>query len=172
MSLNIEDLRIIPIQEEYYEENLKLLNSVIKESDFLARKSAITLEETKQFFDTYLNNLSTLYLIALYKNIVIGHTSCIPRSEELLNHVANIGYLIHMDYRKKGVGSLLLEELLIKAKEKRRLRVLIAEVAKDNLPSIKLLKKFQFHQSGKIENGMLRMTGKYVDLLQFSKQLF
>ena len=58
MKFKKEDLKIKPITKKYYEENLTLLNSVIRESHFLARKKEISYEESEQFLDTYFNHPS------------------------------------------------------------------------------------------------------------------
>ncbi|MHA1804648.1 MAG: GNAT family N-acetyltransferase [Promethearchaeota archaeon] len=172
MVFNHESLKIIPITEKYYEENLNLLNSVIIESDFLARNTLLTFQDTMNFFKTILPLPGMLYLIALYHDTLIGHVSCIPRSEEKLSHVANIGYIVHANYRKKGVGSCLMEELIKRVKEKNVIKILMAEVAIENVASIKLLEKFQFKKSGQIVKGMLKKPGAFLDILLYAKYLF
>ncbi|MBD3255317.1 MAG: GNAT family N-acetyltransferase [Candidatus Lokiarchaeota archaeon] len=172
MDFNTENILIRPITEEYYQENLDLLNSIIMESHFLARKNKITLEESEDFFETYLSYPGTLYLIAIYNDKVVGHISCLPRFEELLNHIANIGYIVHKDFRKKGIASMLMKELISRTIKINRIKIFIAEVAKDNIASVKLLKKYSFRKCGKIKDGMSRDKDEYVDLLQFSKQFF
>jgi len=167
-----KELKIKPITKKYYEENLNLLNSVIRESHFLARKKEISYEESKQFLDTCLYHPNTIYLIALYKRKLIGHISSLPRLEDLLSHIVNIGYIVHSDYREKGVASSLMESLFTEARKKEKtIRILVAEVAADNIASISLLKKYGFKEFGCLSNGMLVENEEYVDLLSFSKYL-
>jgi len=66
MDFNIEDLEIKPITPTYYKENLELLNTVIKESHFLARINEISFQQSQEFMGYYLKFPNTIYLIALY----------------------------------------------------------------------------------------------------------
>ncbi|MFX0187185.1 MAG: GNAT family N-acetyltransferase [Candidatus Hodarchaeota archaeon] len=169
---NIEDLEIQPLTTKYYDENLDLLNSVIRESHFLAQKNEISNEESRQFIDTYFEHPNTIYLIALYKQKLIGHISSIPRSEGRLSHIVNIGYIVHSNFRKKGVASRLMENLIIEAKEKSTIKIMVAEVAADNIASINLLKKYDFNEFGCLFNGLMKKEEEFVDFLYFSKYLY
>ena len=168
---NKTDLEIKPPSPEYYDENLKLLNKTIKESHFLAQEKEVSYEEAQALIDTYLDHPSTVYLIVLYNDKLIGHMFCIPRFEDLLLHTVIVGYLVHSDYRKKGVGSLLMERLLLEIKKKDEIKILTAEIADDNIASQELLKKYGFKEFGRLTNGMIIKRKKYVDLLSFSKHL-
>ena len=167
----MKDLEIRTLTEKYYEENLKLLNETIKESHYLARDKEVSYEEGQSFIDTYFDHPSTVYLIAFYDGKLIGHMFCIPRLEDLLRHTVNIGYLVHTDYRKKCVGSILMEKLLNEVGKKGNIKILTAEVASDNFASQKLLMKYGFKKFGRLLNGLMTKSNKYVDLLSFSKHL-
>ena len=123
------------------------------------------------FLKTVLNYPNTIYLIALYQNEVIVHISAIPRFEDLLEHVLNIGYLVHRDFRGNHVGSKLMGRLIDEAKSQHRVKILVAEVAEDNLVSINLLKKFNFTEFGRLPSGMMNKDERFVDLLYYSYQL-
>ncbi|MFX1394259.1 MAG: GNAT family N-acetyltransferase [Promethearchaeota archaeon] len=169
--LNKKELEIKPLTKEYYDENLKFLNSVIRESHFLARRNEISHEESLQFIDTYFNHPNTIYLIALHKHKVIGHISSLPRLEDLLEHIVNIGYLVHPDYRKKGVASILMENLIFSAKRTDGIKIMVAEVAADNKGSINLLKKYGFKEFGRLIKAFKKIDENFVDLLYFSIHL-
>ena len=169
---NIEELEIQPLTTEYYDENLQLLNSVIRESHFLARKNEISDEESMQFIDTYFEHPNTIYLIALYKQILIGHISSLPRLEDRLSHIVNIGYIVHSNFRKNGVASMLMENLIIETKQKKNIKIMVAEVAADNIASINLLKKYSFNEFGRLFNGLMKKDEYFVDFLYFSKYLY
>jgi len=167
----MKNLEIIPLISKYYEQNLKLLNKTIKESHFLARTKDISYEEGQSFIDTYFENPSTIYLIALYDGKLIGHMFCIPRFEDLLSHTVIIGYLVHSDYRRKGIGSILMERLLGEIKNNGNIKILTAEVANDNIASQELLNKNGFKEFGRLLNGIMTKNDEYVDLVSFSKHL-
>jgi len=168
---NLKDLEITRLTEKYYEENLNLLNQTIKESHFLARDKEVSYEEGQAFIDTYIDHPSTVYLIALNNGKLIGHMFCIHRFEDLLRHTVIIGYLIHSDYRRKGIGSILMKQLLDKTKKIGNIEILTAEVASDNVASQKLLMKYGFKEFGRLLNGLMIKSNEYVDLISFSKHL-
>jgi RimJ/RimL family protein N-acetyltransferase len=168
---NKKDLEIKPISPEYYDENLELLNTTIKESHFLARDKDVSYEEGQAFIDTYLDHPNTIYLIALHNGKLIGHMFCIPRFEDLLLHTVIVGYLVHSDYRKQDIGSILMERLLNDVKKNGDIKILTAEVASDNVASQKLLMKYDFKEFGRLKNGLMIKSNEYVDLISFSKHL-
>jgi len=118
---------------------------------------------------TVLNYPNTVYLIALYRNEVIGHISAIPRFEDLLDHVLNIGYLVHRDFRGKKVRSSLMEYLITEVKNRKQIKIRTAEVAEDTIISINLLNKFK--DFGRLSNGMMKLGESFVDLLYYTKHL-
>ncbi|GAH39602.1 unnamed protein product [marine sediment metagenome] len=86
-------------------------------------------------------------------------------------HTVIIGYLVHSDYRLKGVGSILMERLLDEVRKIGNIKILTAEVAADNIASQKLLMKYDFKEFGRLLNGLMIKNNEYVDLLSFSKHL-
>lgn len=172
MNFKIENVKVQAITKEYFKENINLMNLVAKESHFLARTRDATHEDTTNFIRTYSKHSNTIYLIALYEQKLIGHIFSLPRLEDLLGHIVNIGYLVHPDYRKKGVCSILMERLIREAKRKENIKIMVAEVAADNIPSQKLLNRFDFKEFGKLSYGMMKNEIEFVDLLYFSKHLY
>ena len=61
-------------------------------------------------------------------------------------------------YRRKGVASELLRDLLIKAK-KNKIKKIFLEVSKNNFPAIKMYKKFGFYKTGNRKNYYKTITG-------------
>ncbi|TFG03148.1 MAG: GNAT family N-acetyltransferase [Promethearchaeota archaeon] len=171
MNFNLNQLKIKPLTPEYYDQNLELLNSGISENHFLARMNPVTKEESMGFVDHFSQFSNTIYLIATLKDKLVGHIFALPRIEELLSHIVNIGYLVHVDYRKIGVCSKLMDALIEEARRKRNIRIMIAEVAEDNEASINVLKKFGFTEFGKVRRGFMKKNEEFIDLLYFSKHL-
>ena len=171
MKFNLKLVKVKPLTLEYYKENLELLNNIIKESHYLARNKEISEEENQDFIDVFLDNQNATYLIALYNEKLIGNIASLPRFEDLLSHITSIGYIVHPDYRLKRVATLLIERLLEEIKKKGFIKILTAEVALDNIASIKLLKKFGFEEYGRIKNGLKVGTNNYIDLLSFSREI-
>ncbi len=154
MHFNIEDLEIKSITPLYYKQNLELLNTIIKESHYSARIKEISNDQSQEFMDYILNFLNSTYLIALYDEMIIGHIFALPQVEELIGHIVNIGYNVKSEYKDKGVGSMLMEHLIIEANKKGNVKIMIAEVVLDNRASKNLVKKYNFHLFGKISRAL------------------
>lgn len=171
MKFEKDKLEIKPLTPEFRKKNLKILNSVIKESHFLARRNEITKKENEQFIEYYTKLPNTIYLIALYKGKLIGNICALPRPEDLLSHIVAIGYLVDSKYRGNGVCSALMENLIAEAKNREGIKIMIAEVAADNVPSQNILKKYEFNELRRLKDGMMKKEkGEgFVDLLSFSK---
>jgi RimJ/RimL family protein N-acetyltransferase len=172
VNFNLEELRIEPLNPKYYNENLELMNSVILESHFLARINEVTKEESNGFIEHFFQLPNAIYLIAIYNNQLIGHIYAIPRVEELIRHIVYIGYLVKDSYRNKGICSRLIENLIEKAREKKEIKIMVAEVAEDNNASTGLLKKYGFEEFGRIKNGFMKKNKEFLDFLYFSKHLY
>lgn len=75
------------------------------------------------------------------------------------------------EYRNKGVGASLIEHLIKEATKKKNVKIMIAEVASDNVASQNLLKKYKFKEFGNITNGFKRKDHSFIHLLYFSRYL-
>ncbi|MBD3229498.1 MAG: GNAT family N-acetyltransferase [Candidatus Lokiarchaeota archaeon] len=169
-SINLDDLEILPLVEEDIPENLELLNLVIREGHFLAQREEISEREAREFFEYWVESGLAIYLVAKYNGKIIAHISCRGRTEDRLYHIANIGYLVHPDYRKLGIGSLLIERTINLAPNK-DFEILVAEVSDDNTRSIRLLKKFGFEKFGRLKNALKIDDNDNRDIIMFSKHL-
>ena len=74
------------------------------------------------------------------------------------------------DYARKGIATKIVREAIYEA-EKRNIKRLEAEVATENIPSIKLARKFNFKIEGRRKKGILLDDGRYIDTYIFGKIL-
>lgn len=98
---------------------------------------------SKQAFLNELNNEFALYLVARENLAVCGYAGMWLIVDE--GHITNLA--VHPDYRRRGIGRLLLKSL-IQAGKKRGLRRLTLEVRKSNLAAQKLYMEFGFATVG------------------------
>lgn len=94
-------------------------------------------------FKSELENKNSKYLVAKINNQIIGFAGIIPIVDEA--DISNI--VVHKNFRKQKIGSLLLEALLELAKSL-NLSTINLEVRESNLPAINLYKKFGFSICG------------------------
>lgn len=93
---------------------------------------------------------------------VVGSCFFSFRRNGRLRHRINGGWGVHPDYCGKGIGTKLLKEALKFAKQKGFKRA-DAEIAEENIASMKLAKKLGFKIEGKIEKGFLTDDGRYIN---------
>lgn len=172
---DISKIKISELTEDDIEENLKLLNLVIKETYFLANRRTITEEQAEQFFYYWVSSGLAIYLVAKYggegkDERIVGHLSIRPREEDRLEHIGNLGYLVHPEYRRLGIGTLLIKKSIELAPDK-GFEILVAEVSHDNEASISILKKFGFEKFGKLETALKVEENDYRDIIMFSKYI-
>jgi len=148
----------------------ELLNSIAAEDVWTVNKRK-TLKERIKWFENYKAERrkgNHVVFVCVEQNKIIGSTSAI-RQEGKRNHVWEIGYQVKKEYRRRGIGSLLVKTL-IEFLRKRDAKQLIAWVVETNKASINLLKKFNFEKVGKIRNGV-RSNNRYYDYLLFQKEI-
>ncbi len=90
-----------------------------------------------------LSSDSSKYIVAISKNEVIGFAGI----KFALDQVDIMNIVTRKNYRNKGVGTLLLRELISICKEFKANSIFL-EVSEDNEPAIKLYKKLGFENVG------------------------
>lgn len=81
------------------------------------------------------------YIVAILNNEIVGFAGV----KVLLDEADIMNIVIKKDYRKKGIGTLLLQELINIASN---LNYITLEVNEENNPAINLYKKFGFEIAG------------------------
>ncbi|MDD5416678.1 MAG: GNAT family protein [Candidatus Aenigmarchaeota archaeon] len=132
------------------------------------------LKDKNNLKETRKNLLSkkpkTYYFLAFDGKKVIGSVGITPRNNGRLRHRASIGWGVHYNYRGQGIATKLVTTMLVFAKKKRFKR-LDAEIAVENIASVKLAKDLGFKIEGHIKKGMLLDDGRYVDTYVVGKLL-
>lgn len=111
--------------------------------------SNLSLEESWNIdsIEKELSNKLAKYLVALHGDKVIGFVGMwIVFNEGDITNVA-----VHPDYRKQGVGNLLIDNLITLCK-KNNINSLTLEVRESNIPAQSLYKKHGFKEEGVRKN--------------------
>ena len=95
------------------------------------------------FVRELVENEIALYLVAKIENIAVGYIGVWRIQNE--GHITNVA--VHSDYRGRGIGNMLVSELLSLCK-KEGIEAFTLEVRKSNLVAQNLYKKFQFAECG------------------------
>ena len=129
----------------YYK--IELMNS--SHIDGLFEVSKLSLKESwnKDSIEKELSNKLAKYLVALDGNKVVGFVGMWIVFDE--GDITNIA--VHPDYRKQGIGDLLMNNLISLCKEN-NINSLTLEVRESNIKAQNLYKKHEFKEEGLRKN--------------------
>ncbi len=99
----------------------------------------------EMFYLDYLFDGKAHYYVARWMKKIVGFLGVWSEEEKL--HIVNIA--VHPSYRKRGVGSQLMEFAVSIAKKSRKKEIYL-EVRKTNFVAQKLYKKYGFEETGNI----------------------
>ncbi|MEQ1500507.1 MAG: GNAT family N-acetyltransferase, partial [Parcubacteria group bacterium] len=165
MQSEIKIIDKLPVErwEEY--KNLKIES--IKDSPIAFSHE---LEEAINENDDYWKNGigdSPIKFFAEDNGRLIGLVGGRVYSKKMFSHNAFIETLyVNSEYRGRGIGKLLEENIINKFKENPKVRNILCEVASTQEPSVALQKKLGFEISGIIKD-FGYYDGKYIDNIQF-----
>jgi len=101
---------------------------------------------------------------------IVGHIDLRSHNQAYTQHRAIMGMGVHREYRKLGLGRLLIESIEIWVKEKTELEWIDLWVLSENKPAIRLYEKMGFHKVGEVEN-MFKIDGAALSYKQMTKQV-
>ena len=87
------------------------------------------------------NNLHIITKVAKIGNIYVGQANLFKLSNNPA--IANLGYHVHPDYRRRGIGLKLSLKIIEKAK-KSGIKIIVVQTEADNLGAIVLARKLGF----------------------------
>lgn len=120
---------------------------------------------SKASFEEELRNLLATYLVAKLDDKIIGYIGSWMVVDEC--HITNIA--VHSDYRRNGVASKLVEELLKYCNE-HGISYVLLEVRLNNFPAQKLYEKYGFHSDGIRKGYYKNPDGTYDDAMLMTKE--
>ncbi|MFL5783066.1 MAG: GNAT family N-acetyltransferase [Bacteriovoracaceae bacterium] len=156
------DLRIIPADLKYIEEFHSALDFVAREEKYILMLQAPPLESVKDFVAKNIEK-KVPQVFALVDDKLVGWADVSPFIRETINHRGQLGMGILPSYRGKGIGTLLLKEVLKLSKE-RGLEKVELEVYKSNSAAFALYKKLGFEEQGILKKGR-KLRGQYEDMV-------
>ncbi|ELC8442060.1 ribosomal protein S18-alanine N-acetyltransferase [Clostridium perfringens] len=126
---------------------IESMNSSHVKGIFEVSKLSLAESWNIESIEKELSNKLAKYLVALDGNKVIGFVGMWIVFDE--GDITNIA--VHPDYRKQGVGNLLMDSLIALCKES-NITSLTLEVRESNLPAQNLYKKHKFTEEGVRKN--------------------
>ena len=125
-----------------------------------------TMEAEKEWFAQHNVENHPLY-VAEENGVVAGFVSLSSyRPKEAYRTTVELSIYISLRYRRKGVASQLMEFILEEARKDPTIHTVVSVITTENMPSIRLHKKFGFVLCGTVREVGIKF-GRYLDIAQY-----
>lgn len=153
---------------------LDFLKAVAAETDYMLRypdEVTMTVTDEKAFITAQADSKKNMMIAALIDGKIAGNIglNCISEKDKT-KHRASIGIAVISEAWGKGIGSVLINEIICAAKCADYEQIEL-EVSEENKRAIALYEKLGFTQYGKRPNGFRLRSGKYMNELLMIKML-
>ncbi|WP_165020464.1 GNAT family N-acetyltransferase [Dysgonomonas sp. ZJ279] len=147
------------------EELIVTIREYVEESEFIPYIEGEfnpTIEDEKNWIQSFINQENSLLLLALCDNSIIGNISLNGSQRAMMKHTAGIGIGLLSEWRNQGVGSALFEAMISWAKIS-ELELLWLETYNTNKIGLATYKKYGFEEVGKQKDFIKIASGVYAD---------
>ncbi|SMP66389.1 GNAT family N-acetyltransferase [Anoxynatronum buryatiense] len=149
------------------------MNQISRESDNLTfgpGELNITKKEEAHFIRSVNSQPNALFLVAVVENRIIGNLHFTGGNRPRTAHAGEFGMSVLREFWGQGLGSALLERLIVWAKGTGTIRKINLRVRTDNVGAIRL-----YHQTGFQVEGIItrefKVKGQYYDLMSMGLKL-
>lgn len=152
---------------------LNHLKQVSKEASYLLTdptEITITIEQERNYIQQHQQG-NNLLLLAFKDQQLIGNLSISNPSYKKMSHLGQLGMSVIESAQGKGIGSILLEEALMWAKNESKLQKIFLQVFADNQRAINLYQRFAFLEEGRLKKQIKAGEKKFYDLVVMSRWL-
>lgn len=129
---------------------------------FCSAPSELTDENVANIISAFLKDKNGVYLVAEYEGKLVGHAFLEPFHTQSLRHIADLNVAVHVGWQKKGIGTMLLEQIIQWAKDSGILEKIQLNVRASNSSAISLYKKMGFQEEGRLKN-RVKVKDHYID---------
>ncbi|HSN02010.1 MAG TPA: GNAT family N-acetyltransferase, partial [Acidimicrobiales bacterium] len=153
-------IRIRSIRPDDVDRHRRFISRMSEESKrlrFFVARTELTEYETHHF--THVDNVSRVALVALRRDDIVG----IGRFDKVSEDVAEVAFAVADAVQGLGVGSLLLDRLVVEA-QKRGVRTFVAHTLPENERMLELFRHSGLAVTSRIEAGECSVTLDLVDL--------
>lgn len=155
-TVSIQDL-----PPEEFELVWPLFRSIVRAGDTYALDSATSFEEARRIW----TEPPARSFVALQEGAVVGTYMLRPAQPGLGNHVANAGYMVATEHRRKGIARQLCEHSLEVAREAGFTAMLFSFVVATNETAIRLWQSCGFAVVGRVPKAFRHSGEGLVDAL-------
>lgn len=121
-----------------------------------------SVEQEKEFISSLTDSERRILLVAKYGAEVIGVADFSSVEHPRIGHRGSMGISVRKDMWGKGVGSMLMKNIIDFAKNVAKVDIIALQVRSDNERAIHLYEKFGFEKFGTFK-GYLKIRGEHID---------
>mgnify|MGYP001252324243 FL=1 len=141
---------------------LYIINHAIETSTSDYRYDTINITDLHCWYEKRTKNHEPVF-VAVMNNLVVGYATYSQFRERIgFQYSVEHSIYCHHDYQGKGIGRLLMNELIAYAKEQ-KIHTMVACIDNDNTNSIAFHKKLGFQQAGQMKEVGYKF-GRYLDM--------
>ena len=123
----------------------------------------MTAEQERAWIQEHLDRPGQIALVAELDGCVVGLLHLENGHRKRLAHIGALAMSVQPNFRRKGIGTALLQSLIHWAEENAVIEKLTLSVFTTNRPAINLYKKTGFAEEGRRVRAIKITDGKYVD---------
>lgn len=127
-----------------------------------------TEAEEQQLITRFVAQENSLFLVAVHEGRIVGNIDVAGSQRSVMRHTAMIGMGMLQAYRGKGLGTLLLQEVIAWAVANPVLELLWLEVYAENEAGLQLYRNCGFEERGYCP-GFFKDNGVYADKIMMSR---
>lgn len=123
------------------------------ESKYWSRPKETTPEEQTKWVQEELEKIrkkAAVCLVAEKNGGIVGQATVESHKHPLRKHTAEFGIIIRPSWQGIGVGYLLTEKVLKKAKKNKKFKIIFLKVFSNNKKAVKMYKQFGFRQVARL----------------------
>lgn len=157
-TFSLKNNKTITIRSANTEDAEALLNCVktyISDSEYipkLTEEIILTVEQEKEWIQSFITHPNSILLIAEYDGKIIGNIDVTGNRRKIMEHTAVIGMGMLKEWRNTGLGTALMQESIEWAKNNPTLELLWLQVYTDNTLGVHLYRKMGFEDIGVMPN--------------------
>jgi ribosomal protein S18 acetylase RimI-like enzyme len=155
------DVRIVATAEEYASGFNAVVDYVARERRYIGFVEGPSLESTREFVRSILGGAGLQFLAVAPDSTVVGWCDVIRNPLDGFRHVGRLGMGLLPEYRRRGLGRLLVTKAILSAHEAGIERVEL-EVFASNEVAIRLYRALGFVTEG-IKRRARKLDGQYED---------